>query len=105
MIKRIPPVLIAARGWPKPDQSVHASTEFAKHLSEGVRHRLLAMDQSGIARQVVSVAGTGADLLSAAEDPAFAAEYNDHIAGMVEECPDRFGGFAHLPMSAPGNHT
>jgi predicted TIM-barrel fold metal-dependent hydrolase len=52
--------------------------------------------------QVLSVAGLGADLLSAEEGPAFASQYNDAIAEKISDYPDRLAAFAHLPMTAPG---
>ncbi len=57
------------------------------------------MDRAGIARAVLSIAGPGAQ---AERDPATAArragESNDFLAGEVAKRPDRYSGFAHLPM-------
>jgi predicted TIM-barrel fold metal-dependent hydrolase len=51
--------------------------------------RLGEMDEAGITMQVLSVSGPGADLVDGAEGIA------------VAEHPDRFAGFAHLPMRSP----
>lgn len=63
--------------------------------------RLASMDENGIAVQVLSVAGAGADLLDAAHGPVFAREYNDAIAERIAAHPDRFRAFAHLPTTNP----
>jgi predicted TIM-barrel fold metal-dependent hydrolase len=59
------------------------------------------MDASGITVQVLSVSGPGADLLPQAEAIPLARDLNDALAGAVAEHPDRYAGFAHLPMTAP----
>jgi predicted TIM-barrel fold metal-dependent hydrolase len=63
--------------------------------------RLTSMDAAGITVQVLSVPGSGAGLLPAAASPAFARRYNDALAAIVRERPERFAGFAHLPLTAP----
>jgi predicted TIM-barrel fold metal-dependent hydrolase len=70
-------------------------------LSEVGAERIAAMDAAGITVQVLSVVGPGADLLSPEAGPAFAARYNDAVAAIVRERPDRFAAFAHLPLTAP----
>jgi predicted TIM-barrel fold metal-dependent hydrolase len=40
-------------------------------------------------------------LLPPTESPAFAQEYNDRLAAVIAKYPDRFTGFAHLPMTNP----
>ena len=47
---------------------------------------------------VLSVVRPGADLLDGAEGIAFARDINDVLAKAVAAHPDRFAGFAHLPM-------
>lgn len=76
--------------------------KIAPKLADITGARLQSMDQNGITVQVLSVAGLGADLLSAEEGPAFASQYNDAIAAKISDCPDRLTAFAHLPMTAPG---
>ncbi len=70
-------------------------------LSDVGDARLAAMDRAGISVQVLSVVGPGADLLAPDAGPAFARRYNDEVAAVVAEHPDRFAGFAHLPLTAP----
>ena len=66
-----------------------------------VENRLRAMDEAGIDVQVLSIVGAGADLLPPDAGPGFARRYNDELAAVVSKHPDRFSGFAHLPLTAP----
>jgi 2,3-dihydroxybenzoate decarboxylase len=64
--------------------------------------RLKAMDDAGIARSVLAIAGPG---VQSEPDPAAALKNarhsNDFLAGEVQKRPDRYSGFAHLPMQDP----
>ena len=63
--------------------------------------RLRSMDEAGITVQVLSTTGPGADLVDGAEGVALARETNDFLAEAIARHPDRFAGFAHLPMREP----
>src|SRR5262249_61828694 len=64
--------------------------------------RLEAMDGAGIARSVLSIAGPGVqNERDAATARRRVAEANDFLAGEVAKRPDRYSGFAHLPMQDP----
>ena len=60
------------------------------------------MDRAGIERCVLSLAGPG---VQAERDPKTAVrrarESNDFLAREVAKRPDRYSGFAHLPMQDP----
>jgi len=101
LIGRIDRSLIAARGWPRPDQLPPVYADYARGLGDVGEGRLAAMDASGIAFQVLSAAGPGADLLTGAEGIALAADYNTALHQIMRQHPARFGGFAHLPMASP----
>lgn len=64
--------------------------------------RLAAMDRAGIARAVLSLAGPGVqvehDVATAARK---ARQGNDDLAREIQKRPDRYSGFAHLPMQDP----
>jgi 2,3-dihydroxybenzoate decarboxylase len=61
--------------------------------------RLQAMDDAGIARSVLSIAGPGVqNERDTATARRRAAEANDFLAREVQERPDRYSGFGHLPM-------
>jgi 2,3-dihydroxybenzoate decarboxylase len=68
-------------------------------LSEFGELRLAAMDQAGIARAVLSLAGPGVqaehDTKTAIRNARAA---NDYLAAEIAKRPDRYSGFAHLPM-------
>jgi predicted TIM-barrel fold metal-dependent hydrolase len=63
--------------------------------------RLKDMDDCGITQQVISATLPGADLLNGEAGIRFAVETNNTLADAVRRHPDRFGGFAHLPMRDP----
>ena len=70
-------------------------------LDDITGERLQSMDDNGISTQVLSVDSSGANLLSQADAPAFASQYNDLIAKRIAGFEQRFTAFAHLPMTAP----
>jgi uncharacterized protein len=59
------------------------------------------MDEAGITVHVLSASGPGANLLHGTEGVGFARDINDVLAKGVAAHPDRFAGFAHLPMNSP----
>jgi 2,3-dihydroxybenzoate decarboxylase len=71
-------------------------------LSDFGELRLKSMDGAGIDRSVLSIAGPG---VQAERDAATAVRVaragNDFLAREVEERPDRYSGFGHLPMQDP----
>jgi predicted TIM-barrel fold metal-dependent hydrolase len=72
--------------------------QLAPDLGEG---RLRGMDETGITMQVLSNTGPGPDLVAGADGIAIARALNDHLAEAVARHPDRFAGFAVLPMLSP----
>jgi 2,3-dihydroxybenzoate decarboxylase len=71
-------------------------------LSDFGELRLAAMDKAGIARSVLAIAGPGVQAesdVAAARRNATAA--NDFLAAEIAKRPDRYSGFAHLPMQDP----
>ena len=63
--------------------------------------RLKSMDEAGITMQVLSSTGPGPDLVPGPDGVAMAREMNDHLAAAIARHPDRFAGFAVLPMQSP----
>ncbi len=59
------------------------------------------MDEAGITVQVLSNSGPGPDLVPGPEGIAMAREMNDYLAAAIARHPDRFAGFAVLPMQTP----
>jgi hypothetical protein len=100
LVGRIDRAAIAARGWPAPDKRP-PETNPGPELAEVGAGRVAVMDKAGVTFQVLASAGPGADLMPPEQGPELARAYNDRLKGIVDEHPDRFAGFAHLPMSAP----
>ncbi|HTZ03596.1 MAG TPA: amidohydrolase family protein [Xanthobacteraceae bacterium] len=98
--KRIDPKVISARGF-RPRNITPGAVNPMELLPEIGERRLKSMDEAGITVQVLSVAGPGADLVPGAEGVAMARETNDHLAKAIAAHPDRFAGFANLPMQSP----
>jgi 2,3-dihydroxybenzoate decarboxylase len=80
----------------------HAAHLLAR-LTDFGDNRLAAMDQAGIARAVLGLAGPGVqaerDITTAVRN---ARQANDFLAREVAKRPDRYSGFAHLAMQDPG---
>jgi 2,3-dihydroxybenzoate decarboxylase len=73
-----------------------------RNLTDFDELRLKAMDDAGIARAVLSIAGPG---VQAERDAVIATrrarESNDFLAGEIGKRPNRYSGFAHLAMQDP----
>lgn len=68
-------------------------------LSDFGEARLAAMDRTGIAHAVLSLSGPGVQIER--DTPTairLARQANDALAREVQKRPDRYSGFAHLPM-------
>lgn len=100
LVLAMDPGLIAARGYPGPEEEL-GPMERRQALADLGEGRLRLMDAAGISLQVLSVAGPGADLLPPVEGLGVARELNDRLARVIGAHPGRYAGFAHLPMTAP----
>ncbi len=100
IVSRIDPAAIRRRGFPGPEV-VWGQTIKRGELAHLGDARLADMDASGITVQVLSVAGPGADLVPGAEGIALARDYNNVLYEATSRHPDRYQGFAHLPMHSP----
>jgi uncharacterized protein len=96
LARRIDPDAIARFGFPP-----GFGEPLADKLSDLGALRLSEMDEAGITVHVLSTSGPGAYLLARAEGVAFARDINDVLAKAISSHPDRFEGFAHLPMNSP----
>jgi 2,3-dihydroxybenzoate decarboxylase len=75
---------------------------FFNRLTDFGDLRIAAMDNAGIARSVLSIAGPGVQTeRDAATASRKAAESNDFLAREIQKRPDRYSGFAHLAMQDP----
>jgi uncharacterized protein len=96
LVRRIDPQAIARHGFPP-----GFASNMEKQSSDLGADRLADMDEAGITVQVLSASGPGAYLLDGTDGIAFARDINDVLGKAVAAHPDRFGGFAHLPMRTP----
>jgi len=101
IVAGIAPDVIARRGFPTDPDFRWAQTVKRDELADLGATRIADMDASGITVQVLSVAGPGADLVPGPDGIALARAYNDALAEACSRYPDRYRGFAHLPMLAP----
>jgi 2,3-dihydroxybenzoate decarboxylase len=73
--------------------------EFYRRLTDFGETRLVAMDQAGVERSVISIAGPGVQAERDSKTAcARARASNDFLAREIAKRPDRYSGFAHLPM-------
>ena len=81
------------------DVAPEKTAQLYARLTDFGEQRLKMMEQHGIARMVLAIAGPGVQV---ERDPATALRAagasNDFLAKEVAKRPDRYSGFAHLPM-------
>lgn len=82
-----------------PTQNLH-SGELEKLLEEIGSTRLKLMDETGIDVQVLSLTSPSLHNLGT-QSIQIAKQTNDYIAEIIKKNPERFQGFAALPMFAP----
>jgi len=98
LVDKIPIAARVARGF-SPGRGLGPD----KQLGDLGARRIEDMDRAGISMQILSCFGPGPELLDGAEAIALAREMNDRLASAVAKHPDRFGGFAHLPLGNAGD--
>jgi predicted TIM-barrel fold metal-dependent hydrolase len=101
IVRRIDPSAISLRGYRprKPPPAGHLNP--SDLLPEIGEVRLKSMDDSRITMQVLSPSAPGPELVAGAEGVALSREMNDHLAAAIVGQPQRFAGFATLPMASP----
>ena len=100
LVRRISPEAIARRGFARRNL-LPGHPNPLELLPEIGALRLASMDEAGIGVQVLSTSGPGADLVDGPDGNTLAQEMNDALAEAIQRHPDRFAGFAHLPMRDP----
>jgi hypothetical protein len=100
LVQRIDRSLVSRRGFrPRTPPAIGPNPlELLPEIGAG---RLSSMDEAGITVQVLSNTGPGPDLVPGPDGIALARDMNDHLAKAVARYPDRFAGFAVLPMQSP----
>ena len=83
----------------KPTRSATLLADIERRLADFDGMRLETMDKAGIALAVLSVTTPGVQAIADAETAiALARDANDRLALEVQKRPQRYAGFAHLPM-------
>src|SRR6185312_58088 len=100
LVRRVDPNVISRRGFRPRKAPAHGPNPL-ELLPEIGERRLKSMDEAGISVQVLSNSGPGPDLVPGPDGVAMAREMNDHLAAAIARHPDRFAGFAVLPMQSP----
>ncbi len=100
LMKRIDPDLVVKRGYPHPD-APSTRPQIEANLIDLGENRIADMDKHGITMQVLSTSGPGSDILPPEEALPWAREVNDILADEIKKRPDRYAGFAHLPLCDP----
>ena len=100
LVRRIDPDVISRRGFRPRTRPLDGSNPLDA-LPEIGERRLQSMYEAGISVQVLSNTGPGPDLVPGPDGVGMAREMNDHLAAAVARHPDRFAGFAVLPMQSP----
>ncbi len=100
LIRRIDPGAISRRGF-RPRKLPPNGPNPLDLLPEIGERRLQAMDEAGITVQVLSSSGPGPDIVPGPDGVAMSREMNEYLAAAIARHPDRFAGFATLPMQAP----
>jgi uncharacterized protein len=100
LLARIEPQVLARNGWPAPGTPAFRAVA-PPALAELGAQRVAAMDAAGVTMQLLSAPGPGAELIAGAEGIALTRACNDRLATLIRAAPQRFAGFAHLPMMTP----
>ena len=100
VVKRIDPAAISARGF-RPRRAPPSGPNPLALLPEIGEQRLKSMDETGITVQVLATAPPGPDIVPGPDGVSIARAINDHLAEAVARKPDRFAGFAAMPMASP----
>lgn len=101
LVKRIDPAAVKARGFiPRKVPPGGGADPMALNKEIG-EIRLKSMDEAGITLQVLSNTGPGPDMVPGPDGIAMAREMNDYLAEACKRHPDRFAGFAVLPLASP----
>ena len=99
LVQRIDPNAISRRGF-RSRKSPAGGPNTIELLPEIGERRLQSMDEAGIAMQVLSNSGPGPDLVPGSDGIGIARAMNDHLAAAIARHPERFAGFAVLPMQS-----
>ena len=78
-----------------------SKTGFPAGIYDLAEARIAAMDDAGIDAQILSYSTPSAERLEPSQSRGLTRQANDAVAAAVSKYPDRFLGFATLPMLDP----
>ena len=81
--------------------SIIGSTQMREYLADVTDRRLPAMDAAGVDMQVLSSVSPAAQAIRPEDSVQLARSFNDTVAAIMAEHPDRFQGLAMLPTPDP----
>ena len=99
LTERLPEEAVIARGYLSRD-SPYGKWSMNDKMGD-TEGRLKELDAVGFTLQVLSLPSAGADLLPPREGLRWAQDVNDQIARRIAAHPQRYAGFAHLPLTDP----
>jgi predicted TIM-barrel fold metal-dependent hydrolase len=99
LMSRMPETAAVERGYFSRDKPFGQASMLDK-MSD-TEERLNGLDTVGVTVQVLSYPSAGADLLPPRAASRWARDANDSLARRIAAHPDRYAGFAHLPLSDP----
>jgi len=73
----------------------------ASRVADIGEQRILDMDSTGIARQILSLTNPGVQIFDADTGTALATTFNDQLAEAIRKHPDRFSGLAAIAPQNP----
>jgi 5-carboxyvanillate decarboxylase len=73
----------------------------AARLQDLGEQRIRDMDDTGIARQILSLTNPGVQIFDAETGAALATEFNDQLAAAIQKRPERFSGLAAIAPQNP----
>lgn len=99
LTERLPEEAVIARGYLSRD-SPYGKWSMNDKMGD-TEGRLKELDAVGLTLQVLSLPSAGADLLPPRKGLRWAQDVNDQIASRIRAHPQRYAGFAHLPLTDP----
>ena len=76
-------------------------TEIRAQIQDVGERRLRDMDQTGIAKQILSLTSPGVQVFDAPTAVSLATSFNDQLAEAIRKHPDRFAGLAAIAPQDP----
>jgi predicted TIM-barrel fold metal-dependent hydrolase len=99
LTRSLPEAAMIDRGYLSRDKPF-GKASLIDELSD-TENRLNKLDAGGVTVQVLSYPVAGADLLHPKPGALWANQMNNAIAEHIKAHPDRYSGFAHLPLTSP----